>query len=56
MTVTIRELEATFKQLGFSNRRSKAGAAAAWKALSGEEEPQPDEDDQAAEFLRALQR
>jgi hypothetical protein len=44
MTKTIRDLEATFKDWGFSNRRSKAGAAAAWKALGHEDDtPSPDE-------------
>jgi hypothetical protein len=55
-TITKRDIEATFKQLGFSNRRSKAGAVAAWKAMSGEEESEPVEDDPAAEFFIALRR
>jgi hypothetical protein len=44
MTKTIRDLEATFKEWGYSNRRSKAGAAAAWKASGSEDEtPSPEE-------------
>ena len=42
--------------MGFSNRRSKAGAAVAWTALTGEEEPQPEKQDAAAEFYTALRR
>ena len=50
MTVTIRDLEANFKTLGFSSRRSKAGAAAAWKVLSGEDEPLPTQSEASAEL------
>ncbi len=44
MTKTIRDIEATFKEWGFSNRRAKAGAAAAWKALGQEDPSSPEED------------
>ena len=48
MTKTIRDLEATFKDWGFSNRRAKAGAAAAWKALGLEDDTSFPEEDATA--------
>lgn len=48
MTKTIRDLEATLKDWGYSNRRSKAGAAAAWKALGQEEETSSPEEEASA--------
>ena len=49
---TIRDLERLLRQeFGFSSRRSKAGAAEAWKALTNIEAPEPDEQHTAAEFF-----
>ncbi|TMJ19553.1 MAG: hypothetical protein E6G92_07190 [Alphaproteobacteria bacterium] len=50
MTKTIRDLEATLREWGFSSRRSKAGAAAAWKALTGEDPSELAEAEEVAEL------
>ncbi len=48
MIKTVRDLEALFRESGWSNRRSKAGAAAAWKALGREDETPSPEDEATA--------
>ena len=49
---TIRDLERLLRrEFGFSSRRSKAGAAEAWKALTNIEAPEPDEQNTTAQFF-----
>ena len=52
---TIRDLEMVLrKEFGFSSRRSKAGAAVAWRALTDDEETQPGQQDNRADFFTQL--
>lgn len=51
MTKTKRDLEALLRsEFGFSNRRSKAGAAAAWKQKADEDDTLPPEDEASAKL------
>ena len=52
---TIRDLEIVLrKEFGFSSRRSKAGAAVAWRALTDDEESQPVQQGNSANFFTLL--
>ena len=52
---TIRDLEKVLrKEFGFSSRRSKAGAAAAWRAMTDDEESQPVQQGNSADFFTQL--
>ena len=52
---TIRDLELVLrKEFGFSSRRSKAGAAVAWRALTDDEGTPPVQQDDTGDFFAQL--